>query len=116
MSSVGAHNAAKGEFVYAASKGALLSAMYSLVKDISNKGHRINCITPGWVKTEMTQNLLMKFTKEENLEEGFAMKRQILPAGEPKDISGIALFLLSDRASWITGAEIEGGGICLAEI
>ena len=106
ITSVAAHNGSKGEFIYSASKGALLSAMHSLVKDISGKGHRLNCISPGWIDTEMTQN----FTKNTGLEKSFAVQRQIMGAGKPDNISGIALFLLSDRASWITGAEIGGGG------
>ena len=108
LTSVAAHNGSKGQLVYSATKGALLSAMSSLVKEISGKGHRLNCISPGWIDTEMTQN----FTKNTGLEKSFAIQRQLMGAGKPEDISGIALFLLSNRANWITGVEIEGGGIC----
>lgn len=105
--SVGAHKGSKGQSMYSASKGALLSAMKVLAKEISNRKQRLNVISPGWVKTPLTEQVLDNTGNEE----GFNQSQYPLGTGQPKDISGVVLFLLSDRARWMTGSEVvvDGG-------
>ncbi|WP_290710199.1 SDR family oxidoreductase [Anaerovibrio sp.] len=103
FASVAAHCGNKGFFAYSAAKGAVISAVRSIAKEISREGHRINSISPGWVQTEMTDGA------EGAQAEGFG--RYLLGIGRPEDVSGMALFLLSDAARWITGTDIviDGG-------
>lgn len=109
LSSVAAHNASKGEFIYSASKAALLMAGKSLAKEIAVRGQRINTISPGWIQdTEITNNAKNNYTDE-------IFQRIIstypLGLGEKRDVSELCLYLLSDSARWITGTDflVDGG-------
>lgn len=105
FSSVCSQKTDKGLFGYAASKAAIKVAVKSFAKEIAGKGMRINTISPGWVQTGMTNS----FLDTHNLDE--VNKSSILGLGEPEDVSGMVLFLLSDRAKWITGTDVvvDGG-------
>ena len=105
FSSSYAFNPAKGMFAYSGAKAALNAAVKSIAKEISNKRHRINAIAPGWVKTNMTDNAI------EVANTSCIFDKMLLGLGDPKDISGVVLFLLSDRAKWITGTNmiVDGG-------
>lgn len=108
FSSVAAHLGEKGMSVYSAAKAALHVAAKSLAKEIASKQHRINVMVPGWVHTEMTSDVSAHFGA------GAAIARHLLGTGFPDDVSGLALFLLSDRARWITGANFTVDGGCTA--
>ena len=105
FSSVSSYTGEKAMFAYSAAKAAVKIAAKSFAKEIANKSHRINTISPGWVNTQMTEVL-----KDEN-NTSEVENRHLLGAGIPSDVSGVVLFLLSDRASWITGTDIivDGG-------
>lgn len=105
FSSAGAHEAAKGMFAYAASKGALTIAMKSFVKELYPRNVRINTISPGWVTTPLTNNSLQSDNDRE------IVSKHLLGIGNPGDVSAFVLFLLSDGAGWITGSDyiIDGG-------
>jgi 3-oxoacyl-[acyl-carrier protein] reductase len=102
ISSAGACKGQKGMFAYSATKAAMQAAVRSLAKEIAVQGHRINTISPGWVNTSLTQ---------ETLSSESVIAEHLLGVGEPEDISGMVLFLLSQRARWITGANfvVDGG-------
>ena len=106
FSSNAAYNATQGLMVYSSAKSAVLIAVKTIVKEISQDRHRINSISPGWVKTEMTEIYSSEFGMNEQIKNSFR-----LGEGDAKKISGMVLFLLSDRADWITGADIiiDGG-------
>lgn len=106
FSSVDAIAANKSKFAYAAAKAAVNSAVRSIAKEIAPKGQRINSILPGWVDTPMTIFLGEKVGNSSN----FASE-ELLGAGKPEDVSGAVLFLLSDKARWITGTNmvVDGG-------
>jgi len=93
---------------YAASKGAMVSAVKSLSLELAKKGVCINCISPGTILTPMMIKVLDSMTEEQRKarEESFP-----LGFGEPSDISNAAVFLLSNAARWITGQNIiiDGG-------
>lgn len=108
FSSVCAHSGEKGMFAYAGAKAALQIGVKSIAKEIAVKHHRINTITPGWVKTNMTDQA----GKLANL--GGFFEKHLLGEGSPEDVSGVVLFLLSDRARWITGTDIVADGGYLA--
>lgn len=105
FSSAGSHNAAKGMFAYASAKAAIRVAVRSLAKELCNRGIRINTVSPGWVKSNMTDKL-----DETNNTEAI-LEKHLLGVGHVEDVSGTILFLLSDRSSWITGTDIiiDGG-------
>ena len=105
FSSAGSYNAAKGMFAYASAKAAIRVAVKSIAKEISKKALRINTVSPGWVKSNMTDIL------EETNNTKLILDNHLLGIGAVDDVSGTVLFLLSDRAHWITGTDIivDGG-------
>lgn len=106
FSSVAAHIGEKSNFAYSAAKIALQAAVRSIAKEIYTRKNRINTVSPGWVHTEMTQH-----EKEQNEAPPKFWDWHLLGLGEPEDVSGMVLFLLSDRARWITGEDfvVDGG-------
>ena len=93
---------------YAASKGAMVSAVKSLSLELAKKGVCINCISPGTILTPMMVKVMDSLTEEQRI----ARKDSFpLGFGEPSDVSNAAVFLLSDAARWITGQNIiiDGG-------
>ena len=71
---------------------------------------RVNAVAPGLVKTKFARVLW------EGREEEAAAAYPLGRLGEPEDVAGIACFLLSDDASWITGATVVvDGGVLLAQ-
>lgn len=95
----------KGNSIYAATKGALDSLVKSLAVELAPKV-RVNSILPGAIRTKMTKHLF----EDETHMSGFRNK-YLLGEGSAKDISNMALFLLSNNASWITGQNVfvDGG-------
>ena len=105
FSSVRSHRTDKGLFSYAGAKAALQIAAKTFAKETANRQIRINTISPGWVNTSMTDGL----EETHNLDE--VNQNSLLGIGNPEDVSGMVLFLLSDRAKWITGTDVivDGG-------
>lgn len=105
FSSVRSYHTDKGLFSYASAKAALQVAAKTFAKETANRQIRVNTISPGWVNTAMTNGL----EQTHNLDE--VHQSSLLGIGEPSDVSGTVLFLLSDRAKWITGTDVvvDGG-------
>lgn len=97
-----------GTAAYAASKGAMVSAIRSMVPELARKKITINCISPGTILTPLMQNFLSTLSEEDYTKRvsGFP-----LGLGETRDISNACVYLLSDAARWITGQNIiiDGG-------
>ena len=108
FSSVRAIHTDKGLFAYASAKAAIKIAMKTFAKETANRKIRINTISPGWVNTNMTDRL----EETNNLSE--VNRNSLLGIGNPEDVSGMVLFLLSDRSKWITGTDIVVDGGYLA--
>ena len=108
FSSNAAYIATQGLMVYSSVKSAVQVAVKTIAKEVAQYGHRVNTISPGWVKTEMTANYSAEFGIPKGAEKTF-----LLGEGTAEKISGMVLFLLSDRADWITGTDIlvDGGQI-----
>lgn len=93
----------KGNSIYASSKGALNSLVYSLAKELAPKV-RVNAILPGGVETPMTRELL---NGDAGLQQ---LKDYPLGFGNCDDIVNMVVFLLSEKSRWITGQTISVDG------
>jgi NAD(P)-dependent dehydrogenase (short-subunit alcohol dehydrogenase family) len=93
---------------YAMTKGAVQSMTKSLAIELAPRNIRVNCIAPGFVKTEMREQIHHKFDAEHD-----AYIEQLHPLGwgTPNDIAAGITFLFSDMSKWITGSilSIDGG-------
>ncbi len=98
---------ASGESAYSASKSAVIGITRSLAKEMSLSGVRVNCVAPGFILTDMNAHL-----SEDDIAE-IVEKTPLGRAGTPEDIAEAVAFLLSDKASFITGQTlvIDGGFI-----
>lgn len=99
-----------GNAIYSASKAALISYAKCLSLELAARKIRVNCISPAMVWT----NLALVGATEEQLQEAeqaYPLKRY----AQPDDIAPMAVYLLSDEASWITGSnyELTGGALTL---
>jgi len=93
---------------YSASKGALISAVRSMAIELARKNIKVNSISPGYIKTEMSKKMF-NYISEESKEEIINMHP--LGLGQSEDIANACAFLLSDAARWITGTNliVDGG-------
>lgn len=95
--------------LYSASKGALKSYARCLSLELAPRAIRVNCICPAMVWTPL---ILVGGVTEEDLQSEQA-KYPLKRYGKPEDIANLAVFLLSDASSWMTGSciDITGGSI-----
>ena len=98
----------KGQTIYGAAKAALVCAARCMAKELAPRSIRVNCISPGLVRTPMLDETV------ELLGEGFLQHEEPLyplGLGLPEDVANLAAFLLSPAARWITGQNvlIDGG-------
>src|ERR1043165_6199289 len=89
---------------YTASKGAILSLTRNMALDYAADKVRVNCLCPGFINTP----LLATLPSERRAR--LAAVHPLGRLGEPEDIAHMALFLISDQASWITGQAIAVDG------
>ena len=101
MSSVVGVQGNAGQSNYAASKAGILGFTRSVALELGSRGIRCNAIAPGFIETEMTEEL-----DEETLNgwrEAIPLKR----GGKPEDVADMAVFLGSDRSSYVTGQTLH---------
>lgn len=95
-----------GNAVYSASKGAVISYAKCLALELASRQIRVNCICPAMVWTDL---ILKGGLTKEDLEEAqlqYPLKRY----GTPEDVANLAIYLLSDASSWMTGSCIDLAG------
>lgn len=97
-----------GNAVYSASKGAIISYAKCLGLELAPRKIRVNCICPAMVKTDFISKSGLDVENMEEMQKQYPLKRY----GEPDDIANLAVYLLSDASSWMTGSclDITGGG------
>lgn len=95
---------------YAASKGAVLALTRAMAASYGRDRIRVNAICPGTIRTRLTADFIQRAERDAAEGHGIPLGR----VGEPDDIARCALFLASDDAAWISGAEIVVDGGALA--
>jgi NAD(P)-dependent dehydrogenase (short-subunit alcohol dehydrogenase family) len=98
----------KGKIGYCSSKGALLAGCKAMALELVNKNVRVNCVSSGVIKTDMSKKMFDILPK--NSFESI-INMHPLGLGTPQDIANVCIFLLSDSSKWITGTNIivDGG-------
>lgn len=93
------------ETVYAASKAAVIGYTKALAKELGPSGIRVNCVAPGFIRTEMNA----RFSEEEIA--SFAEETPLCRVGGPQDVAKAVFFLATDMSDFITGQTlcVDGG-------
>lgn len=109
LSSVAATRGGRGQSNYAASKGAIEAMTRSLASEIGRRGITVNCIAPGVIETDMTQEVI-KLAKDE------IMDRLIIKRfGNTEEVAAWAVMLASEYGAYMTGQVIHvDGGLKMA--
>jgi 3-oxoacyl-[acyl-carrier protein] reductase len=93
-----------GQTAYAAAKAGLEGFTRSLAKEVGGKGITVNCVSPGFIETEMTAG--MTEVQRELVERSTAVGR----LGLPEDVAHSVAFFCEERASYVTGTVLQVGG------
>jgi 3-oxoacyl-[acyl-carrier protein] reductase len=90
-----------GQTNYSAAKGGVIAASKALAQEVGKKNITVNCVAPGFIKTDMTKDLDEKEHK------------RLIPMarfGKPEEVAEVVAFLASKKASYITGEVISVNG------
>ena len=97
-----------GQANYAATKAAMVGFTRTMAKELGRKGVRMNCISPGYIDTEMMRAV------GEDILNGMIRGIPAQRLGDPEEIASVAAFLCTEDSSWVSGQNIfvSGGAIC----
>ena len=104
ITSVVGHTGNVGQANYAASKSGIIGFSKSLALEYAKKNININCVSPGFIETQMTDKIDPKF------KELIISKIPSNRLGSPDDVANVVIFLSSDLANYITGETIHVNG------
>lgn len=93
-----------GQVNYSASKGGVIAMAKSFAKEGSSRGIRFNTVTPGFIRTDMTDSL------KDEIKEMYIKNIPLARFGEAKEVAKAVAFLLSDESSYITGEVLKVNG------
>ena len=109
ITSVVGHTGNLGQSNYTASKAGIIAMSKSLAIEYAKKNINIHCISPGFIKTAMTDKL------EDKFKEAIVSKIPSGRLGDPKDIANAVLFLCSNQSDYINGETLHvNGGMYMA--
>jgi len=109
ITSVVGHTGNLGQSNYTASKAGIVAMSKSLAIEYAKKNININCISPGFIKTAMTEKI------DEKFKDIIVSKIPSGRLGEPEDIANTVIFLASDQSNYINGETIHvNGGMYMA--
>jgi len=109
ITSIVGHTGNLGQSNYAASKAAIIGMTKSLAIEYAKKNITLNCVSPGFIQTKMTDNIA------ENIKEVLTSKIPMAKLGTGNDVANTVAFLSSDAASYVTGETIHvNGGMYMA--
>ena len=101
MSSVVGVSGNAGQCNYSASKAGMIGLAKSIAKEMGPRGIRSNCIAPGFIVTEMTNQL------SQEVKDQWAAQIPLRRGGTPEDVANVAVFLGSDLSSYVSGQVIH---------
>ena len=101
MSSVVGVSGNAGQCNYSASKAGMIGLAKSIAKEMGPRGIRANCIAPGFIITDMTNQL------SEEVREQWSKAIPLRRGGTPEDVANVALFLASDLSSYVSGQVVH---------
>ena len=101
MSSVVGVSGNAGQCNYSASKAGMIGLAKSIAKEMGPRGIRANCIAPGFIITDMTNQL------SQEVKDQWAQQIPMRRGGTPEDVAGVALFLASDLSAYVSGQVIH---------
>ena len=109
ITSVVGHTGNLGQANYTASKAGIVAMSKSLALEYAKKNINVNCISPGFIKTNMTEKI------DEKFKETIISKIPSGRLGEPEDIANAVLFLASKQSDYINGETLHvNGGLYMA--
>jgi 3-oxoacyl-[acyl-carrier protein] reductase len=92
-----------GQTNYSAAKAGIIGASKALAQEVGKRNITVNCVAPGFINTEMIKDI-----NEKDFKELIPLNR----FGEPEEVADLVAFLVSKKASYITGEVISiNGGI-----
>tara|TARA_B100000579_G_scaffold343420_1_gene295676 strand:+ start:4 stop:738 length:735 start_codon:yes stop_codon:yes gene_type:complete len=104
ITSIVGHTGNLGQANYAASKAGIIGMSKSLAIEYAKKNITINCVSPGFIKSKMTDNIA------ESIKAVLTSKIPMAKLGTGEDVSNTVAFLSSDAASYITGETVHVNG------
>ena len=109
ITSVVGHTGNLGQVNYTASKAGIVAMSKSLAIEYAKKNININCVSPGFIKTAMTDRI------DEKFKEIIVSKIPSARLGEPEDIANAVVFLASNQSDYINGETLHvNGGMYMA--